>query len=197
MDLPSWLERHDNLSSNFLGAGYQATISSYLASGARQAHEDEIAKCRNLTHKQRRELERTRRDLQAEEDDEDLYMTFNAFDVNKAKANMQKMQRLSATKEGIPEDKMKTLSSSLPRSKIVSKDYFTIVDSGTTISITPDEAELDNMNDLDYVKIMGFNSQLCDTLSRERQHLRLRSLCRRTTSSATSHPQRPPRPNGP
>ena len=157
MDLPSWLERHDNLSSNFLGAGYQATISSYLASGARQAHEDEIAKCRNLTHKQRRELERTRRDLQAEEDDEDLYMTFNAFDVNKAKANMQKMQRLSATKEGIPEDKMKTLSSSLPRSKIVSKDYFTIVDSGTTISITPDEAELDNMNDLDYVKIMGFN----------------------------------------
>ena len=167
MDLPSWLDQRKDHSSSedspgeFTGLGYQATISSFAKSRywkRRRAHGFDVADDKTLTQRKLRRAQHTRREFGVDQDDEDLYLGFGAFDGSMARDNLQRFVKLSKRSSFRETDEAQR---SVPRSKVISEERYSIIDSGTTVNVVPDGTTLlDNFDELAYVKIMGFNGSV-------------------------------------
>jgi hypothetical protein len=171
IDLPTWLDQRHDRAEEYEGLGYTNTVSSFAASRhwERRAQRSEEAEYQQLTNSERRSQQRTRRAFQPEEAKEDCFTVFKAFDATRARKAMMNY------KSGIKLDKkvkfkrgdspaMKTmlneLAAALPKSKFVSGERRSIVDSGTTVTIMNDEDALDDIDLTAVIKIMGFNASV-------------------------------------
>ena len=156
MDLPAWRSQRKEHDSDFTGAGYHTSISSRAASRHWERwNASGKDKAGVLTNKQRRKAMRSLRDFhEASGAGEDLYMAFNTFDSSRTRKALKKFASMDKKQLGEDEEEIRA---TMPKSKVFSKDEFTIVDSGTTVSIEPGKRNLSNFDELKFVKIMGFN----------------------------------------
>ena len=136
MDLPAWHSQREEHDSEFTGAGYHTSISSRAASRHWERwNASGKDKAGALTNKQRRKAMRSLRDFhEASGAGEDLYMAFNTFDSSRTRTALKKFA--SMDKKQLSEDE-EEIRATMPKSKVFSKDEFTIVDTGTTVSIEP------------------------------------------------------------
>ena len=161
LDLPSWIDKRCGRSSEFIGLGYTTTISSFAKSrhyywGARSALGIDTVENR-FSARQRREASRTKRELTAVEDTEDLYLAFERFKFREARAALMEYSCVGARPS---EGGVEKIRASLPKSKVFDEDSFSIIDSGTTVSIVKNGEGLNSFDEQSQIKIMGFNGSV-------------------------------------
>ena len=148
IDLPTWLDRRRERSSEYEGLGYSTTVSAFAA--LRQRISAQHAHCKRVDNRQpnaseRRRAERARRELRMKEYEEECYTVFKKFDTLTISEALEDSKSRSKVNE---KEALNKLKAAMPTSKtIVTKEAMErnfIVDTGTTVSIM---SELDMFDD--------------------------------------------------
>ena len=163
VDLPTWLKRQRR-SSEFSGLGYSTTITSFAQSRywKRWLAQGNGLEPKRMTHSQRRSPRRNWRNFGLHEDDEDLYMGFEAFDTSKTRNSLEKCRSVLNQPA-----KLEQLRELIPRSRIATKEeYCSIVDSGTNVTIVPCKRQLHSVDPATIIRITGFNSSTSESKGR-------------------------------